>query len=218
MGRRFSKPALVPFSAVCVQRRLQSRLIHFGAGRARKTSNGMSSCLSTGVKNSGNKSTPSEWNVHSKSVPIFIDLSMNYCPREMRRLFETVRKLVEKRYQRTESQDSRELPWQSVSAFCFLRFIVPAILHPHLFGLCPGKCPDFEHLLATLNDFTQGLPPAPVSRSLTLIAKVIQSMANLNAVSNQVSQSYSPYVSTRRYIRRSSCVVSWTFSKRAVLQ
>ncbi|KAJ7071030.1 GTPase activating protein [Mycena amicta] len=87
------------------------------------------------------------------------------CPIEMRRLFETIRKLVEKRYKikETNNQDSRELPWQSVSAFCFLRFIVPAILHPHLFGLCPG------------------MPSVAVQRSLTLIAKVIQSLANLNA-------------------------------------
>ncbi|KAJ6604651.1 GTPase activating protein [Mycena vulgaris] len=86
------------------------------------------------------------------------------CPPEMRRLFETVRRLVEKRYRiKDSSQDSRELPWQSVSAFCFLRFIVPAILHPHLFGLCPG------------------MPSVAVQRSLTLIAKVIQSLANLNA-------------------------------------
>lgn len=86
------------------------------------------------------------------------------CPNEMRRLFETIRKLVEKRYQRGDpSQEKRELPWQSVSAFCFLRFIVPAILHPHLFGLCPG------------------LPTLAVQRSLTLIAKVIQSLANLNS-------------------------------------
>ncbi|KAJ7092727.1 Rho GTPase activation protein [Mycena epipterygia] len=86
------------------------------------------------------------------------------CPPEMRRLFETVRRLVEKRYRVKDStQESRELPWQSVSAFCFLRFIVPAILHPHLFGLCPG------------------MPSVAVQRSLTLIAKVIQSLANLNA-------------------------------------
>lgn len=31
------------------------------------------------------------------------------------------------------------MKWQSVSAFCFLRFIVPAILHPHTFGLCHGE-------------------------------------------------------------------------------
>ncbi|TFY80721.1 hypothetical protein EWM64_g3290 [Hericium alpestre] len=62
------------------------------------------------------------------------------CPNEMRLLFEHIRLLVEKRYriQRDTPDKARELPWQSVSAFCFLRFIVPAILHPHLFGLCPG--------------------------------------------------------------------------------
>lgn len=88
----------------------------------------------------------------------------NQCPHELRRLFEHVRKLVEKHYHTKDSQDphNRELPWQSVSAFCFLRFIVPGILNPHLFGLYPG------------------LPSARIQRSLTLIAKVIQSLANLN--------------------------------------
>jgi hypothetical protein len=58
----------------------------------------------------------------------------------MRLLFEHIRKLVAKHYQikDTEQDQNRELPWQSVSAFCFLRFIVPGILYPHLFGLCLG--------------------------------------------------------------------------------
>ncbi|EPT04342.1 hypothetical protein FOMPIDRAFT_43939 [Fomitopsis schrenkii] len=84
------------------------------------------------------------------------------CPPEMRRLFEHIRRLVERRYGLHDEQN-RDLPSQSVSAFCFLRFMVPAILHPHLFGLWPG------------------LPDARVQRSLTLIAKVIQNLANLNS-------------------------------------
>ncbi|KAJ3907367.1 GTPase activating protein [Lentinula edodes] len=83
------------------------------------------------------------------------------CPPEMRRLFCTIRELVEERFAGA-FQEKRDLRWQGVSAFCFLRFIVPAILNPHLFHLYPG------------------LPTPPVQRSLTLIAKVIQSLANLN--------------------------------------
>ncbi|KAG6851059.1 hypothetical protein H0H93_002951 [Arthromyces matolae] len=85
------------------------------------------------------------------------------CPQELRRLFETLRILVEKRFKSELSKDShRNMQYRSVTAFCFLRFIVPAILNPHLFG------------------FHLGIPPPQVHRSLTLIAKVLQSLANLN--------------------------------------
>lgn len=69
------------------------------------------------------------------------------CPPEMRRIFEHIRKLVEKRCRATktlpEDGSQNDFPWQTVSAFIFLRFIVPAILHPHLFGLVPSKL--FSH-------------------------------------------------------------------------
>lgn len=69
--------------------------------------------------------------------------SRSQCPPEMRRLFEHIRKLVEKRCRTTKALadegSQSDFPWQAVSAFIFLRFIVPAILHPHLFGLVPGK-------------------------------------------------------------------------------
>jgi hypothetical protein len=126
--------------------------------------------------------------VSSKKTFIFFS---HFCklPSELRRIFQHLRKLVEKRY-RTDNgpQDQkRELPWQCVSAFCFLRFLVPAILHPHFFGLSPGKPKNECFRFLTLwfipfFFFFTGMPSLPVQRSLTLIAKVIQSLANLNPV------------------------------------
>lgn len=59
--------------------------------------------------------------------------------REIRKMFAHIRRTVEKKYGNSEPlDDTPSVSWQSISAFCFLRFIVPAVLHPHLFGLCPG--------------------------------------------------------------------------------
>jgi hypothetical protein len=68
--------------------------------------------------------------------------------------------------QPSENSSQPNLKWQAVSAFVFLRFFVPAILHPHLFGL------------------TEGLPLPRVQKSLKQLAKALQSLANINAVSH----------------------------------
>ncbi|EIN13747.1 hypothetical protein PUNSTDRAFT_140219 [Punctularia strigosozonata HHB-11173 SS5] len=85
------------------------------------------------------------------------------CPHELRRVFEHIRLRVGQRVQAQPGIDGYPTndALHAVSAFCFLRFIVPAILNPHLFGLIPG------------------LPELAVRRSLTHIAKYIQTLANL---------------------------------------
>lgn len=44
-------------------------------------------------------------------------------------------------------------------------------------------CPLTALIVSSIHCLRQGLPSVPVQRSLTLIAKVIQSLANLNAAS-----------------------------------
>lgn len=96
------------------------------------------------------------------------------CPQELRRIFHHIRTLVERRRPagNTDEEARRESAWQSVSAFVFLRFFVPAILRPHSFGLTPG------------------LPDAAVSRSLTLIGKHIQTLANISTVSSNFQEPF----------------------------
>ncbi|KAI0689605.1 Rho GTPase activation protein [Cytidiella melzeri] len=85
------------------------------------------------------------------------------CPEEMREIFVHIRSLIESRYQ-VHTSHHADLPWQGVSAFLFLRFFIPTILHPHLYGFWPGMTDE------------------PVQRTLTQIAKVLLSLANLNVV------------------------------------
>lgn len=88
------------------------------------------------------------------------------CPVELRRLFGHIRMMVERKFGGGMGDPGTfgMLPRQAISSFVFLRFIVPAILNPHLFGICPG------------------MPSGGVGRSLTLLAKCTQSLANLNPV------------------------------------
>ena len=53
---------------------------------------------------------------------------------ELQQLFQRIHDLVAKRF----PEQQKDLPWQAVNAFCFLRYLVPAILHPQLNGLYPG--------------------------------------------------------------------------------
>lgn len=56
----------------------------------------------------------------------------------MLKLFAHIRTLVETRYNVSKDRYP-DLPWQGVSAFVFLRFFTPAILHPHIYGFWPGR-------------------------------------------------------------------------------
>ncbi|KAH8701863.1 putative GTPase activating protein [Talaromyces proteolyticus] len=83
--------------------------------------------------------------------------SASRCPSELRRIFRHVRACAEDRY----GDFLRSVTYSSVSGFLFLRFFCPAILNPKLFGLMK------EH------------PRPRAQRTLTLIAKALQGLANM---------------------------------------
>ena len=100
----------------------------------------------------------------------------------MRGIFTHIRSLIVARYEASKDNHP-DLPWQGVSAFLFLRFFVPAILHPHLFGFWPGTSITERKIGFLIEKGLVGLTDEPVKRTLTQLAKVIQSLANLNTVS-----------------------------------
>ncbi|UCK57256.1 hypothetical protein AFCA_000191 [Aspergillus flavus] len=83
--------------------------------------------------------------------------SASRCPAELRLIFRHVRACAEDRY----GDFLRTVTYSSVSGFLFLRFFCPAILNPKLFGL--------------LKDH----PRPRAQRTLTLIAKALQGLANM---------------------------------------
>ncbi|KAK3682162.1 hypothetical protein B0T22DRAFT_444399 [Podospora appendiculata] len=81
-------------------------------------------------------------------------------PSELRHILKYIRAVAEDRY----GDFLRTVTYTSVSGFLFLRFICPAILNPKLFGL--------------LRDH----PRPRAQRTLTLIAKGLQALANLSTI------------------------------------
>ncbi|KAJ5631242.1 uncharacterized protein N7484_011342 [Penicillium longicatenatum] len=92
-----------------------------------------------------------------------IAISWSRCPAELRRIFRHVRACAEDRY----GDFLRSVTYSSVSGFLFLRFFCPAILNPKLFGL--------------LKDH----PRPRAQRTLTLIAKALQGLANMTTFGNK---------------------------------
>ncbi|KAI9769269.1 MAG: hypothetical protein M1840_004398 [Geoglossum simile] len=88
-----------------------------------------------------------------------ISQSASRCPTELRKIFRHIRACAEDKY----GDFLRTIAYSSVSGFLFLRFICPAVLNPKLFGL--------------LRDH----PKPKAQRTLTLIAKSLQGLANMSS-------------------------------------
>ncbi|KAK9365236.1 hypothetical protein V1509DRAFT_633784 [Lipomyces kononenkoae] len=95
-------------------------------------------------------------NSYMSSVWDKIRHSAKLCPCGLRRIFHNIRLQIENRF-----GEFLNAAWYSgISGFLFLRFFCPAIMSPKLFGL------------------VQDHPPARTQRTLTLVAKGLQGLAN----------------------------------------
>lgn len=90
-----------------------------------------------------------------------IEKSKTQVPRELRTVFYYLQKSVMARFGTQDEDKFMAARYTSVSGFLFLRFFCPAILNPKLFSLC--------------KDYPEG----KVVRTLTLLAKTMQCLANL---------------------------------------
>ncbi|KAI0468110.1 Rho GTPase activation protein [Xylaria cf. heliscus] len=94
-----------------------------------------------------------------------IAASASKLPPELRAILKYVRAVAEDRY----GDFLRTVNYTSVSGFLFLRFICPAILNPKLFGILRDN------------------PRPRAQRTLTLIAKGLQALANLSSFGKKES-------------------------------
>ncbi|GAA5869722.1 hypothetical protein JCM3774_003832 [Rhodotorula dairenensis] len=83
------------------------------------------------------------------------------CPRDLRLIFSRIQAAVVSRYEQVD--DNKNTQYTCISAFIFLRFFVPAILNPRLFLLVPSA------------------PDPRAQRTLTLVAKSLQGLANFSS-------------------------------------
>jgi hypothetical protein len=99
------------------------------------------------------------------------------CPVELRLIFRHIRICAEDRY----GDHLRTVQYSSVSGFLFLRFFVPAVLNPNLFGLMKGgrRILIADAGIWRLKKIYAGDLKPRTRRTLTLIAKSLQTMANM---------------------------------------
>jgi hypothetical protein len=88
-----------------------------------------------------------------------ITKSLMLVPRELRFLFNKIRKTTEKRF--VGHADLHKIKHTCITGFLFLRLFCPAVLNPKLFQV------------------TSEYPDAKTSRTLTLLAKCLQCLGNL---------------------------------------
>ncbi|KAI9357960.1 hypothetical protein DFJ73DRAFT_758094 [Zopfochytrium polystomum] len=101
---------------------------------------------------------------HTRTLLTRIFDSKDNCPQGILEIFKHIQSVVVRRSQDAVavSQLQDEGRYAVISGFIFLRFFCPAILSPNLFGI--------------LSDF----PSPSTARNLTLIAKIVQNLANLS--------------------------------------
>ncbi|GAA5888185.1 hypothetical protein JCM5296_000222 [Sporobolomyces johnsonii] len=83
------------------------------------------------------------------------------CPQDLRQIFGHIQRIVVEKY--GHGEDQKNTRWTSVSAFIFLRFFVPAVLNPKLFFIVSSP------------------PDTKSQRTLTLVAKTLQGLANFSS-------------------------------------
>lgn len=98
------------------------------------------------------------------------------CPIELRKVLGHIRARVKDRY----GELLKTVSYSSVCGFLFLRFFCPAILNPKLFGLLKGMVSSGGAQLRTGTDkFVIDHPGVRAQRTLTLVAKSLQGLANM---------------------------------------